>query len=526
MSQLVFLTNARCLRERPLQMISRRSRLSALGGPRARLLALAVSITVVVGIVVLPAAQAAPSLDTEELEFCRIINSHRAQYGLQPLLASTRLNAAADWLSTDMANKNYAPSNHVDSQGRGPIERMLAFGYPANSSYVAENIAGGNSTAEATFSQWRSSSSHNANMLDSRFKVIGIGRAPNSASLYDWYWTTDFGAFIDSGATPCSTSATPSPPPAGTPSPIPTGSPSSTPPPPSNPPATPTVVASPSTVSPGRVLQVSWSGVTNPSPYDWVGLYPSSSTPDFGDVAWRHTTGTSSGTVALQVPAATPPGTTYQIRLFRNDTYTRLATFGPLAVSGGASVSLNPATVNAGGVFQVTWSGVTSPSPYDWIGLYPSSGTANSADIAWRYTTGASSGTVSLKVPSGTPPGTTYQIRLFRNDTYTRLATSGPLTVVQATVSVNPTSANAGDSLQVSWSGVIAPSPNDWVGLYPSPGSSNYFGIAWRYTNGASSGTLSLRVPPGTPPGTTYQIRLFRNNTYSRLASSGSLTVK
>jgi hypothetical protein len=29
--------------------------------------------------------------------------------------------------------------------------------------------------------------------------VIGIGRAYNAASAYDWYWTTDFGGASDGG---------------------------------------------------------------------------------------------------------------------------------------------------------------------------------------------------------------------------------------------------------------------------------------------------------------------------------------
>jgi uncharacterized protein YkwD len=31
-------------------------------------------------------------------------------------------------------------------------------------------------------------------MLDPKMYTIGIGRAYNEASKYDWYWTTTFGA--------------------------------------------------------------------------------------------------------------------------------------------------------------------------------------------------------------------------------------------------------------------------------------------------------------------------------------------
>jgi hypothetical protein len=62
---------------------------------------------------------------------------------------------------------------------------------------MAENIAAGNSTAQATFEQWRNSSGHNANMLHSNMRTIGIGRAFVAGSPYGWYWTTEFGSIND-----------------------------------------------------------------------------------------------------------------------------------------------------------------------------------------------------------------------------------------------------------------------------------------------------------------------------------------
>jgi uncharacterized protein YkwD len=57
---------------------------------------------------------------------------------------------------------------------------------------MAENIAAGNSTAQATFNQWLNSPGHNANMLGSSFTVIGIGRATGGGQ-YGVYWTNVFG---------------------------------------------------------------------------------------------------------------------------------------------------------------------------------------------------------------------------------------------------------------------------------------------------------------------------------------------
>jgi hypothetical protein len=57
---------------------------------------------------------------------------------------------------------------------------------------MAENIAAGNSGAQATFTQWMNSPGHNANMLGSSFTILGIGRATGGGQ-YGVYWTNVFG---------------------------------------------------------------------------------------------------------------------------------------------------------------------------------------------------------------------------------------------------------------------------------------------------------------------------------------------
>ena len=133
-------------------------------------------------------------LDTEEREFLRLINNYRASNGLPALVNSRVLSAAANWMSTDMANKNYF--NHTDSLGRDPFVRMSALGYGFNT-WRGENIAAGRASAAEAFDQWRNSPGHDANMRQTNFKVIGIARAYAAGSTYKWYWTTDFGGFVD-----------------------------------------------------------------------------------------------------------------------------------------------------------------------------------------------------------------------------------------------------------------------------------------------------------------------------------------
>lgn len=162
-------------------------------------------------------AQSSSALDAEQQLFLTLINNFRAQNGLGSLQVSVTLQNASQWMSSDMAARKYF--NHTDSTGRDPFARMAAFGY--SFSPAGENIAAGNAGAQATFSQWEGSPGHRSNMLNASYKVIGIGRAYNSSAPYGWYWTTDFGGYVDQ--------VLGSPAPNPIPTPIPTPIPSPTP---------------------------------------------------------------------------------------------------------------------------------------------------------------------------------------------------------------------------------------------------------------------------------------------------------
>jgi cysteine-rich secretory family protein/Calx-beta domain-containing protein len=162
---------------------------------------------------------ASPSLDTSETELCGLINEYRAANGLQPLLVSQDLNEASDWHTDDMVANNYL--SHTDSLGRTAFDRMAAFGYNYATA-KGENIAAGSASAFATLTQWKNSAPHNANILSSSYKVIGIAHSYGAGTTYGHYWNNTFGGFVDAGATPCSGSPTPSPSPTASPSPSPT----------------------------------------------------------------------------------------------------------------------------------------------------------------------------------------------------------------------------------------------------------------------------------------------------------------
>ncbi|WP_165373080.1 CAP domain-containing protein [Sorangium cellulosum] len=139
------------------------------------------------------AAPDTTSLDAEEQAFLGIINQYRAQNGLGALSACTSMNRAAQGHSEDMRDQNYFSHSSLD--GRSPWDRACNACYELGcgpKTAMAENIAAGNSGAQATFDQWKNSPGHNTNMLGSSFKVIGIGRATGGGT-YRSYWTTVFG---------------------------------------------------------------------------------------------------------------------------------------------------------------------------------------------------------------------------------------------------------------------------------------------------------------------------------------------
>jgi len=148
------------------------------------------------------------TIDAEEQAFLTLINNYRSQNGLASLSLSTNLSRAATWHGTDMGQKKYF--SHTDSLGRSPSKRVVDCGYPSG---AGENIAAGTvwDTAAEAFTAWKNSSGHNANMLNSYYRQIGIARVYVAGSPYSYYWVTDFGATNDGTGGTAGGSSTPTP---------------------------------------------------------------------------------------------------------------------------------------------------------------------------------------------------------------------------------------------------------------------------------------------------------------------------
>jgi len=99
------------------------------------------------------------------------------------------------------------------------------------------------------------------------------------------------------------------------------------------------ISSSPSSVGPGQTVTASWSGVSNPTGTDWIGVYvPGAANTSYlswvyDDSCTHASSGTavSSGTCTITMP--TTPGT-YELRLFLNGDsgYNLLATSNTVSV--------------------------------------------------------------------------------------------------------------------------------------------------------------------------------------------------
>lgn len=90
-------------------------------------------------------------------------------------------------------------------------------------------------------------------------------------------------------------------------------------------------------------------------------------------------------------------------------------------------------------------------------------------------------------------------------------------------VAASPTTVKPAGQLTATWTNIATPTSTDWVALYVV-GAPDSAVVAWKYTNGAASGSATMTVPWGTTPG-NFEVRLSANNSYQRLAKSGGITI-
>lgn len=129
-----------------------------------------------------------------------LVNDERSQRGLRRLTLDRRLSSAARAHTRDMVHRRYFA--HVSRSGGDVVDRLNRVGYMRGASrwLVGENLAwggGSRSTPREIMRSWMHSPGHRRNVLDSRFRELGIGvlaGSPVEAGAISATYTTTFGA--------------------------------------------------------------------------------------------------------------------------------------------------------------------------------------------------------------------------------------------------------------------------------------------------------------------------------------------
>lgn len=127
-----------------------------------------------------------------------LLNVERTSRGLRALRADDRLEIAAQRHSDDMVARDYF--DHVTPSGADVVARLSRAGYVSDevSWAVGENIAWGSgdlATPREIVRAWMNSTGHRRNILDRRYREIGIGvaRGVPGRDIEGATYTTDFG---------------------------------------------------------------------------------------------------------------------------------------------------------------------------------------------------------------------------------------------------------------------------------------------------------------------------------------------
>lgn len=187
---------------------------------------------------------------------------------------------------------------------------------------------------------------------------------------------------------------------------------------------------------------------------------------------------------------------------------------------GSPTLTVSATQVLAGANVTVTLQNGFGGST-DWLAFALTSA-PNSSYVKYTYVGGGVK-TRTWTVTAPPTPGT-YEFRLFTNNSYTRVATSAPITVTAGAtpaITVDTTSVRVGGSVTMTLTGGYGGS-TDWLALAATTAANNTY-VKYTYVGGGVT-TRTWTVTMPTTAG-TYEFRLFLNNGYTLAAKSPPVTV-
>ena len=113
------------------------------------------------------------------------INRERAKVGASPLVLDEKLCEVAQVRAQELVQS----FSHTRPDGSDCYSALIEMN--VNYRSAGENIAAGQTTVDSVMECWMNSSGHRANILDQRYRKIGIGLYRTNSG-YGWHWVQTF----------------------------------------------------------------------------------------------------------------------------------------------------------------------------------------------------------------------------------------------------------------------------------------------------------------------------------------------
>ncbi len=110
------------------------------------------------------------SSNIDQKKIIELTNIERQKIGLSPVTENSELDAAAEKKGENMIAENYWA--HFAPSGKTPWDFILAAGY--HFTFAGENLAKNFYSSDEVVKAWMNSPSHRDNLLNSKYKDIGI----------------------------------------------------------------------------------------------------------------------------------------------------------------------------------------------------------------------------------------------------------------------------------------------------------------------------------------------------------------
>ena len=123
--------------------------------------------------------------ETEDfpMEVLRLVNKERAKVGAAPLKFARDLEASAYVRAVELPMK----FSHTRPNGTRCFTAM-----PQRGHILGENLAGGQTTPKQVVQAWMDSKTHRENILNKKYKELGVVYYYQANSKYKHYWVQHF----------------------------------------------------------------------------------------------------------------------------------------------------------------------------------------------------------------------------------------------------------------------------------------------------------------------------------------------